>query len=1820
MSELKRLQQEARALRIARQAVEREVRSKQKAHQTLDTAVQSEVEVARTIRELGDPRNLVASLNKRVPVVLFPLRLETRFKRTDAGPQLWIRAYPDDCQIQTHTAYITEAELEAVRRFWVDWYRAGGLDNQQRSAWRQLILAHGSGRAPYLLESVRPEGEPPTKARPEDTVLVIVGPGPSPEHRAAADAYWIARWRAGRNQSERLAARETLVAAIGEEGAATIEATDEPENLDEAPPAPFTRENVGVQVERFTLPPPDVETTSSSWNAAPRATTLPERLVIQGLRESGDGYEVMFEELGDLIPPTLDAGPDPSLPEDKQLKSENGVLAVNDGLRWLTDFDAAVAKGMAIRIDLDEVTFQRGLDRLVVLGVRFRSDAQDGEELLEELFRDHHRSRGGLSILPQGTPTNNTDEADAGYTWVDDPDASFDRVFGDASTFPLSDDPLQKRDGQWLAEILGLDPAAFRTVGHADGLDQAHARAMNTALFPATLGYYLDAMLDGEIDTSTIERVRQFFVRYVSGRGAAPPVRIGKQPYGILPTTVFSRLSLYDGPASVPIPQNELESLAAQPIEKTSAGRPIRAIGRTGAASLLTPERATQLGVSFNTGPFPFDFLFRLKRTLGDIDKYIQYALPSVPHVGQRDEDPHQVLLDVLGLHPTSVEFHQRLMRSVEQVYNEVRIEQGEAAATLFVGLHENIIKSMLSFLGHSTATDVPLLDQVFDGEARRMRGTVVTAFQESEYEVLGPATADGRNYLEWLAGSSLEVLRREDFGGEAKPRSLLYLVGRQALLRSFWSSGVAVLAEKNLVDANAMRREPVFQAVSSELDGPSRWLPLLSTEPAVTGDGQTTLGEYLLRPEAAQSFPKLTLPGVRAAFQRLSTASTASLGRLFAEHVDICSYRLDAWKLGLVHHRLRQMRDEAPRGAYLGAYGFLENVRPEGKTLRPADVPRDVAPFFDDPRTPTLVTDPTNAGFIHAPSADHATAAAVLRNGYLTHASPSEPDRMAINLTSARVRAAKQILQGVARGQQLNELLGYQFERGLHDSKLNGVEVEKFKLALRKKFPLTSNKIKLTAVFKATSLEAREPRSVLDGVKLAEHLRTHNPAYPFGFSVGNGPDDLPPATAAEAAAITEEARRLADTNDAVADLLLSESVYQVLRGQTERGGAAAEVVGRGRTPPELEVIQTPRGGMGLLHRVAIHFDVSAAPPTTESPRAIAEPALEAWLGKRFPLPQDVQARVAWRDGAAEETRWVSQADLGLSATDLLHALVFESRESHGLLDDRIEGFLRRSASLEVGTRVDIHYEEASPGAVSFIELAAWVRQLRPLLTSSRSLVAGDLSRPDSGISDPGLDLDELTLRIEAAIASLEALAGESAALDGSAAPAEDRIEETSRLLEASALHGIPGTRTASFQLELHQAIEKLRAKARAVETRWTTQLAAFDALASDIAALDPGMAVSRLAEAEAKIARTVTAPPPDVASYQALLGEKRNAFSSALVALRSELDAPAPTLEDLINRLEPWVASMERFDAVWFDLDREQNDLAAERTKLRTVAADAGQRLAAARRLMDARIREAETVVAEARDEAEPRTALRKLEEASKLVLGDEARVVPRVRLPEDAGDELESAYADRASILGHLEAQGREFPVDEWLYGVARVREPMGRLSRAFCLEDHLGRTGSELSALQLPYRPDDSWTGLEIPEGYDLNEEKLLYTASLEGPVRHDDPVSGLVIDEWTEVIPHGEEISGVTFHYDRPNSEPMQSILVACPPQLLEGWRFDDLIACIGETVDQAKLRAIEPRHVAQSGYSPFLPATLFPMTKRRELIMGLDLSLNDLSSE
>jgi hypothetical protein len=224
----------------------------------------------------------------------------------------------------------------------------------------------------------------------------------------------------------------------------------------------------------------------------------------------------------------------------------------------------------------------------------------------------------------------------------------------------------------------------------------------------------------------------------------------------------------------------------------------------------------------------------------------------------------------------------------------------------------------------------------------------------------------------------------------------------------------------------------------------------------------------------------------------------------------------------------------------------------------------------------------------------------------------------------------------------------------------------------------------------------------------------------------------------------------------------------------------------------------------------------------------------------------------------------------------------------------------------------------------------------------------------------------------------------------------------------------------------------------------------------------------------------------------------------------------------------------------------------------------------------------------------------------------------VPEFTLGETQADELHNAWTDRSVLFTYLTdpAGGDlDFPVDDWLYGVARVREKMGHWEQASLLAEAFGRPEPTLTPLQLPYRADDRWVALPFPEDYDFTGDRLLYTAHFAVDFDRTRPQCGLLLDEWTEVVPAREETTGLTFHYDRPNSEPPQVILLALSPTFSGGWGWNDLVDAIRETMDEAKLRAVEPGQLDETAYAPFLPAAIMAST-RHPITISLDLAMNN----
>ena len=75
-------------------------------------------------------------------------------------------------------------------------------------------------------------------------------------------------------------------------------------------------------------------------------------------------------------------------------------------------------------------------------------------------------------------------------------------------------------------------------------------------------------------------------------------------------------------------------------------------------------------------------------------------------------------------------------------------------------------------------------------------------------------------------------------------------------------------------------------------------------------------------------------------------------------------SYRLDAWVQGMIHAQLsrhapvaawrRMARAQSKPGIHLGAFGWLEDVRPHARQRADVQLPPDLVDFFAPPGAAT--------------------------------------------------------------------------------------------------------------------------------------------------------------------------------------------------------------------------------------------------------------------------------------------------------------------------------------------------------------------------------------------------------------------------------------------------------------------------------------------------------------------------------------------------------------------------------------------------------------------------------------------------------------------------------------------------------------------------------------------------------------------------------------------------------------------------------------------------------------------------------------------------
>lgn len=1661
------------------------------------------------------PQEYIGFWDDHLPVLLFPVRVETRFAPTVQGnvPELWVRIYPDDATVVQHNPDLTTAELAAAKTFWFETWKAD-TDAQKMGAWATLVQVGGSRRAAWIARTTEPTNLDQTDAAvvdfPADNVLLTNGL--LPNEIKPGKVFWRSQWFGTALTNAQL----TLETAVGAGRAEAVKQATKPINWDG-----LQAKNPTDEFDRVVVLSGPAAGTPATGQPASYAEVLPDQFVVIGYR----GGRKVFEVVGKPVPDRIWLSPTVGPLDGGISRAADGKLEFTGDLAWMKDFDAAVDMGLGLRINLQQAINQTvvveqqstqsvadgllrevtslGITKLLVVGINAVDGAENGPVLLEKLFDNHHYGQTGLSFIPQGTPTNNTEGDNAGHSGEPNAADSYalerrGPLFTDQANVPFH----QKVNGQRTADYLGIQSTVFQHIDHSPDAELAEAQGMNVALYNATLAYYLDEMLNPLVSRADQHRVFQFFTTYVSARGSLPALRVGKQPYGILPATALDRWQW---------------------------SNPEMAEGRF----------------------FVVPFYQKMLSLLQFFNSQWAGLQTFASHAGQAGGalTSNQQFLDLLGLQPTSITFAQRWLYGKQFIRNFTYILLGRDATREAVAQWKARAALLLSQLG--IKTEPAIASKFFAHPALTLKSvSLIDAVPTSETDPIQPLFKHtngsvGPNYIEWIRKNNQADIQSNNIRGDANkpvdaPKTLLYALLQHATQNAYWDTAMKLFEDYNIVNQVA-RREVELRHIATPTDGNQQkrqWSRAdylqadVSNIPAL-GVANQTMGTYLSQRVSLPILPDSNLHLVQEALARLEKLPTARLERLLAEHLDLCSYRLDGWLNGIVQKRLDHLRYDfrnpnnegaggPRRGVYLGAFGWLENIRPApARAVVDTQLPPEL-------KARGIVLEAANDGsFIHAPSLPQAVTAALLRSGYLAHASRGETERnrLAINLSSARVRRAMWYIDGIRKGQELAALLGYQFERSLHDADLD-VHIYPF----RDRFPF---KLKETDVPAGQSIEAVSARNVVDGYALGNETT----AYPFGRS------DLPAGNTPAGTGILAAIADLRNAMDAVADLLLAESVHQFVQGNHLTAGATLKTIQEGHNPAIPDLVQTPRNGHAITNRVFLPLDATITAPANASPRLLADPALNAWFTDLL-TPSLAQTRFIvekMKATGSTELAEIKLADLKLQPADLVNLIDNQQVD----LFKRVLYEYRKSGNV-VGVGETVRVLPDAPvitvGATSFGAALPLLRHIQQLIRKSRPLTAMDFRVP--GESKPGdvknignVDIAELTGRVTALKNALQTL---QTAFDAAMTTAGNIIENDPVAQKLSNLRNLLVANHVAWETLLKNAanfdIPEAYPEAPALFTNATVDV--------DFGYPDAVKELTKLVENQ-------------------LYGSPNNRpaflFLTQLLVVRNKLTQKA---------------------------DQMTTALAS--------AAQPGLSIDAQLPLLNDAIRAGlgATVVM-------PRFALENAAEVQ-IAFQNSAKTLTFKR--KQLTDGLPTLSTKAADLL----------IMEEWLQGVGRVRPQMGQLERLkLAAEATTDVPGTALSVLQLPYLAQPYWVGLDLPETMpdpddatktiplvlDRDYLSIINVGLGAAPVFGGNQC-GLLIDEWTEVIPTKSATTGVAVNYNQPNAESPQCMLLAVSPVLLGNWTWDNLVAILNSTLEQAKRRAVEPDHLAlHSNLGQLLPATI-----------------------
>lgn len=1126
------------------------------------------------------------SLDNRFPILLFPLRIETKYHPSSDGEnwKLRLRFFPDQIAIDNFETRLTIKEIEDARNYWRIIANANeeeDLVEVRNAEWCKLANKYGLPRTAYITKEV-----------------INYDPDNEPD-----------------------------------------------------PHKPILKDDQQIPVRE------ENEQTVSFSNIMPTLFFI--------YAKFKDGTPTL-EPLDILI----QRDKEPLVVDPFQLITDA------DKPNWITNFEMARDIGMAFETEttLSRTQYERGFEFIIVYGVKTDHTPDGIKQQVEQLFKSH-RYTSGFSFIKQGTPTNlvkqkssNAQPTPSSSPFGEERDVMIKYRSTEFSGFPpdfklqlKSGEVFLPHDGKVFAEALGIE-RVVQGAANSNHWDHIIAPCMSSLLWPMVGGYFLETFttLSEENKISLMEH----FIKYVSGQGSIPPIRVGNIPYGVLPVTISSEW---------------------------------------------------QDNILFQNTDLFRKFLTNLMDSM--LDKFLE----NVPTVMKKSHQipPDENLLNILSMEPVSNEYFVRGIRLLQYVTDLIY-------AVLRERLPNNEPK--ITYQRFPQNRDIRLKNE------------------EESVARLGKTLGVNLQTLRDLFSIAEKMKIMDLCLGRGITRLNFPLISKEKDLPSY--------LDDILTDIKEGGTENFFKTTVEQIGIPGvepsssdpLLLRLLRYCASIVGNSSNS---FFFRDLFRESLENLLL--VRNKFDKF--VFTEILKDVMLQTLDLSSYRLDAWISSFANQRLDHLRKNNSNGLHLGAFGWIENLMP--KEFEAGISTKNPIP---------------QGGYIHAPSYAHAAAAAVLRNGYLTHSNESDKkDLLKINLNSERTKNALEIINDIQR-MPLSELLGYRLERRLHDANIDYL-IDEF----RNFFPLNKDDpVELEEEDDdddGQPVEAKEriePRNLTDGLTVYKNWKRLNDSISLS-NIENIKDFM--ATDTQKGgwkpfykrvklryASTEEKIKeiigslkphldyLLDEIDGLSDLSVAESVYQAVNGNYSRSSAVMDGMSADGQIPIPEISSTPRSGPNQLQRIVLALGVEAletlilrniddenAPES--NPRKVAEPNFgqlcESYIG-------DVSF---WLEIKDETDNIISTEKLGLDELDLeaLDLLYIQNSE----LEMRLKYYGKKRGH----DKFDIRYEKSQPiedeeedddatETKSFSDLEFLIKSLQETIAQGQPLRYSDFISPQQTVKE----------------------------------------------------------------------------------------------------------------------------------------------------------------------------------------------------------------------------------------------------------------------------------------------------------------------------------------------------------------------------------------------------------------------------------------------------------------------------------------------------